>query len=66
MAVQVAEDDEETDNLAGEPEHIELIALDHENRPVKKVKRPTDVVEWDSPVMKVESLDHFISKSTSE
>ena len=58
MAVQVAEDDEEPENLLGDQpsadqHHIEVVQLDHENRPVKKVKRPADVVKWDGPVLKV-------------
>ena len=53
MAVQMAEDDEDIDNILGEPEPIEVISLDHENKPIKKVKKVTDVIEWDSPVLKV-------------
>ncbi len=48
LAVQTAEDNEDIiDNIFGEPEPIEVISLDHLNKPVLiKVKEVTDVIEW--------------------
>jgi len=39
LAVQMAEDDGNIDNIIGEPEPIEVISLDHENKPVKRLRR---------------------------
>lgn len=53
MPVQMAENDEDIDIILSEPEPIKIISLDHENKPVKKVKKVTDMFEWDSSIIKV-------------
>jgi len=50
MAVQVAEDDDEPDNLL-EAEPVEVVDIDVDHRPVKRVIK-SDEIEWVGPEMK--------------
>lgn len=50
MAVQVAEDDEEPENLL-EPEAVEVVDIDFDHHKVKRVIK-SDVIKWEEPVLK--------------
>jgi len=58
MAVKMAEDDEDVDNISGEPEVIEISNIFRWTMKTKQAKRlrleeVTDVFEWDSSVMNI-------------
>ena len=50
MAVQVAEDDEEPENLL-ETENVEVVDIDFDHHKVKRVIK-SDVIKWEGPVLK--------------